>query len=311
MSSAQTPAVTIGLPVYNGGEFVDAAIRSIREQSFRDFELVVSDNASSDATEEICRRHASEDHRIEYLRARSNRGAAPNFNLLVDRARGRYFKWAAHDDLIAPTYLEECVAFLDGDPEVVLAHSKATIIDETGQRVRDYENPLDPAVAYQSEAPSDRFREMIRGLHACFEVFGLIRTDTLRRTGRIGTYIASDRVLLAELALAGKFAECPDRLFLSRDHSGRSVRRLPLHDRSEWFDTSQRSRISFPYWRVQRELRLAIGRSDLATAERRSARRHLLRSSVRQARLLRGDVLRAVRCAFSGAARSGRATGKA
>lgn len=299
MTSQHTPRVTIGLPVYNGETFVGDAIRSILEQEFDDFELLIADNASTDATADICRSLAEQDDRIRYERSPVNRGAARNFNGLVDVARGGLFKWAAHDDLLDPRYLGECVSLIDSDQSAVLAHTRTTIVDASGSRVRDYENPLDPEIAYRSNRPSIRFREMIRGLHACYEVFGLIRTGALRGSGRIGPFISSDRVLLAELALNGRFAESPERLFLSRDHEGRSVRRLPVHDRASWFDSSQKQRITFPYWRVQRELKRAINRSEATRAERRRARWYLTRSTVRQSHLLRGDVLRAGRILVS------------
>ena len=108
-----SPRVSIGMPVYNGADHVAKAIQAILSQTFEDFELVISDNASSDGTDQICRRYAALDPRIRYCRNDHNLGAAANYNRVFELARAEYFKWAAHDDLYAPEYLERCVAELD------------------------------------------------------------------------------------------------------------------------------------------------------------------------------------------------------
>ena len=105
------PKVSIGIAVFNGENFLESALRSILAQTFEDFELIISDNASTDRTADICEQYASQDGRVLYLRQPANLGAQPNYNLLVGQARGRYFKWAAHDDMLAPTFLERCVEF--------------------------------------------------------------------------------------------------------------------------------------------------------------------------------------------------------
>ena len=130
------PTVSIGLPVYNGGRFLEETIESILGQTFADLELVISDNASTDATAEICRRFAARDPRVRYSRNQENLGAARNYNITFELARGRYFKWQGHDDPIPPTYLERCVAVLDSDPTVVLAYGRQCPIDEHGHPKR-------------------------------------------------------------------------------------------------------------------------------------------------------------------------------
>ena len=117
------PRVTIGMPVYNGAALVGAALESILAQTLTDFELIISDNASTDATAEVCRSYAAKDRRIRYYRNEKNLGAAPNFNRVVELATNGvpYFKWAAHDDVIAPTFLEKCARVLDAAPQSVVA----------------------------------------------------------------------------------------------------------------------------------------------------------------------------------------------
>ena len=115
-----TPRVSIGLPVYNGERFLARAIDSLLAQDFVDFELVISDNASTDGTGEISRDYAARDPRIRYHRNERNIGAVGNFNRTLDLASGEYFKWAAHDDWCAPQFLGRCVEVLDDDPSTVL-----------------------------------------------------------------------------------------------------------------------------------------------------------------------------------------------
>lgn len=109
------PRVSIGLPVYNGQQYLRQALDSLLAQTFHTFEVIISDNASNDATPEICRDYAACDPRIRYVRHDVNRGAAWNFNYVFGLARGVYFKWHAHDDMLEPTFLEQCVTILDHD----------------------------------------------------------------------------------------------------------------------------------------------------------------------------------------------------
>src|SRR4051794_3298661 len=93
------PKLSIGLPVYNGENFLAHAVDSILAQDFRDFELIISDNASTDRTAEICRGYAESDPRVRYVRFETNQGGSRNFCYVFELARGEYFKWAAHDDV--------------------------------------------------------------------------------------------------------------------------------------------------------------------------------------------------------------------
>ena len=136
------PRVSIGMPVYNGANFLGQALESLLAQTYTDFELIISDNASSDATAEICRAFAGTDSRIRYTRTERTIGPAENHNRLVRMARGDYFRWAAHDDLCAPELLAKEVEVLDRDRSVVLVYPKTRIIDATGNTVEDYEQQL-------------------------------------------------------------------------------------------------------------------------------------------------------------------------
>lgn len=138
MSNNQ-PRLSIGLPVFNGDKFLNKAIDSLLAQTFEDFELIISDNASTDKTEEICRTYAEKDQRIRYYRNEKNIGCARNFNRVFKLSSAEYFKWAAHDDLHAPNFLMKCVEVLDQNPSVILCHSQVYIIDEYGKFLQNYD----------------------------------------------------------------------------------------------------------------------------------------------------------------------------
>lgn len=291
-----TPRVTIGLPVYQGARYVDDTIRSIREQTYTDLVLLISDNGSTDGTEAICRRHAAEDPRVRYHRSEVNRGSSWNYERLFDLAESELFKWAAHDDLLAPAHIERCVHALDADPEAVVAHTGVVKIDEQGREVGMW--PPNPnAMAGRA---SRRFADMVLREGPCFPVFGLLRRDVLERTGRLGPYNAHDRPLLAELALHGRFVFVPEPLFLNREHADRSIRAFKGgRDRIAWFDPSQADKIVYPLPRLLLEYHRAIVRSGVSGWDRASAYLTLGRWSIRSspgiARSIIGGVLAHVR----------------
>jgi glycosyltransferase involved in cell wall biosynthesis len=221
MTNDQRPLVSVGLPVFNGTNYIEPALESILGQTLADFELIISDNASTDDTETICRRYAARDPRIRYFRNDTNIGAGANFNRCFELASGKYFKWAAHDDTLAPTYLERCVAVLEANPDAVLCQSLVRLIDAQGDSVGVYDSEL---MGADSASPSGRFAALVISTHWCTETFGLIRAEALARTRLIAPYFASDRALCAELALLGRCLQVPEPLFMNRDHPERCVR---------------------------------------------------------------------------------------
>jgi glycosyltransferase involved in cell wall biosynthesis len=243
------PTVTIGLPVYNGEQFVRLTLEAVLNQTFGDFELLIGDNASTDSTLAICSEFAARDQRVRVLRSDANQGAAPNYNRLVRSASGKYFKWLPHDDLIAPAYLERCVGYLEAHPETILCYPQTVDIDEHGDRLdRDPEDTLDVT----DLRPSIRFRQYIESSYTnrqCNAVLGVIRTAVLRETRLIAPYVASDKVLLAELALRGPFHQIKEELFFRRYHATASLSLHPEPDaRDRWFDTGKRTPRLFVHW---------------------------------------------------------------
>jgi glycosyltransferase involved in cell wall biosynthesis len=255
------------MPVYNGSEHVGEAIRSLLAQTFRDFELIICDNASTDGTQSICRGLAECDPRIRYYRNSCNMGAAANYNRTFQFACGEYFKWAAHDDRCAPEYLERCVEELDRSPSsVVLCYPRCKLIDWESRILRDYDEDLD----LREANPSQRLLHLLTKSHWCHPVLGLIRAEALRSTRLIGRFAGSDNALLAELALRGEFHELPERLFYRRIRNGGSPSlQQPTPEHIEvWFDPGKNRGPALPHSRLIREHVRAISRSRIGKLEK-------------------------------------------
>lgn len=257
-------AISIGMPVFNGETYVEQAVLSITQQSFGDFELIISDNASTDGTAEICAAWAERDPRVRLLRSSRNEGAAANFNRVLAAAQAPLFKWACADDLCAPELLARCRAALLADPGVVLAFGRTTLIDADGA-----------VLGVQSEGLELSDEEIaIRWLRACVHagqlnvLQGVTRTAALRSTGGFGNYPGADGVLMAELALRGRFQELDVPLLSRRMHAGAASAGRLVRDRQEHLDPRTTGRLSLWHWRRHYELARAIDRSDLTFAER-------------------------------------------
>ncbi|AFZ00756.1 glycosyltransferase family 2 protein [Calothrix sp. PCC 6303] len=259
------PRLSIGLPVYNGEKFLRPALDSLLNQTFQDFELIISDNASTDATEAICQEYADKDSRIRYYRNPDNVGCARNFNYVLELASCEYFKWVAYDDLHDSTFIEKCINILDQDPNLILCHSQVQFIDETGRYIQDYN------IHIKANLPKahQRFSELITK-HLCYQCYGVIRTKILKNAPRMGSYGAADAIFLLRLALFGRFYEIPEYLFFARHHSQQSLsmffpeymscvdkkpqkiaNKLPdFYAYAEWFDTNNKGKLLFPHWRI-------------------------------------------------------------
>jgi hypothetical protein len=206
----------VGLPVYNGEEFIGEALDSLLAQTYTDFELLIADNASDDATPDIITEYAAADPRIRLVRHDRNLGSAGNFNHVLAAADTELFKWAAGDDLHAPTHIERCIATLDDRSDLVGAHTRTMRIDEDSRLIKPETYRLN------TDGPSAhiRFRNVIAKPHSCFQCFGVFRTEMIQRTAGMQPYPGSDRVFLAEVSLHGPTFEIPEYLMFRRVHSG-------------------------------------------------------------------------------------------
>lgn len=269
------PRLSIGLPVYNGEQYLSESLDALLGQSFEDFELIISDNASTDGTADICRRYAAQDPRIRYVRQPHNIGAAPNHNFVFREARGELFKWASHDDLYARDLLRRCVEALDEHPHMVLAHAWHAIIDGAGTVTETFDYRL----STDSPHAPERFRSLLFA-DGGDDFYGVIRADVLCRVAPHDSYHHADRTIVAEIALHGPFHQVPELLYFRRDHPTRAERANPTkRTRCANLDPRRADRLRHPTVRLLADyIRGFIGvvrRAPLSPAERRQCFRYL------------------------------------
>jgi glycosyltransferase involved in cell wall biosynthesis len=259
------PRVTIGLPVYNGDNYLRHTLDTLLAQTFTDFELIISDNTSTDGTEAICRAYAARDPRIRYERNETNLGACYNFNRLVELARGEYFKWHGHDDPLHPHFLEACVTVLDQDPTIAVTYARNRAINQDGTErelhILSARNFL-PKPELMSPRAKARFYAAVIAPFPMGAIFGLMRLSVLKQTRLLGNHISGDFPLLGELALRGRIYQVPEVLQYRRIHDGQlwsqtDNRRL----REAWFDPKRATRRTYPKIRLFREHLTTIRRA--------------------------------------------------
>lgn len=282
--SADSPCVSIGLAVYNGEKFIREAIDSILAQTYPDFELIISDNASTDKTEEICRGYATKDNRIRYSRNETNIGGANNENLTFRFSRGKYFRWAAHDDVCAPELISRCVEMLDRSPSVVLCYAMINEIDENGNILKTISQKKG-----LSPRPSKRFRDLMRNDHNCEATYGLIRSDILRSTRLEQNYTDSDRTLLCELSLHGQFYEIEEPLFYKRYHPRNMY--SSKRARMVWFNPEMKGKVVFPFWMQFFDYLITINRVPLPFHEKIRCYFSMAHWFIEHAKNLAGDLI--------------------
>jgi len=210
--SRETSKVSVGLPVFNGEQWVRATIESILSQTFTDFELVISDNCSNDGTADICHDYAKLDDRITFHSNETNIGAALNFQRVFDLSKAGYFKWASANDLIAPDYLSRCVDILDSHPDVAIAASRTQIINANAEVVERCEEDMHLV----DDDPFVRFTTFLERVHLNNLEQALMRADLLRCTGGHAVWPGSDTFLVAEMIARGKVYQLPDYLLSRR-----------------------------------------------------------------------------------------------
>lgn len=258
-----TPKVTVGLAVYNGENFLNDAIQSIRAQTFEDFELIISDNCSTDSTPEICARHAALDPRVRYFRNPVNIGGVRNENRTQFLARGQFFKLAAHDDLIDPHFIERCVEVLDSDPDLEVCSTAVQTIDGTGT-ITGVRAPL----AGTESSPSRRLAAISRRDYECESIYGVIRMEALREVRPQTNHLHSDRIVLCELALRRPFHILAEPLFFKRRHDQNAYR--DWRGRMAWYqpELARSGAIRLPHFLQAFDYIALLGRASLSLGER-------------------------------------------
>lgn len=253
------PLVSIGMPVYNGSNFLHHAMESLLAQNYENFELIISDNHSTDSTQEICLDYVVRDKRIQYFRNEMNVGAIKNFNKVFEISQGEYFMWHAHDDLREPNYISLCLKFMEENPNVVLCCTDALL--EQNANV----NKLGQNVTTIGMSPNKRFRKIL-WMNSCASIYGLIRSRILRKTGLLRSVFGADNLLLAELSLMGEFFQMPLVLFRKNIADGNIVKKVEAvfetifpHDNRAYY---------FPFTKLAMEHWKLIQNSELVGRER-------------------------------------------
>jgi glycosyltransferase involved in cell wall biosynthesis len=265
--------VAVGLPIYNNERYVAQSIEAILGQTFGDFVLIISDNASTDGTAEICARFARQDPRVQYHRNPVNIGLYANFNRVFELSRSKYFKWATGDDYSAPEMLADAVAVLEADPSIGLCYPRIVIIDGEGREQGRYDDKLH----LMMKDPVERFLSVIvdRGPLVNHHL-GLLRSDAIRRTRLFGTHPSADVGFIAEMSLYGKFYEVKKHQFYRRFHSDSSSwkRGDPEHEARRLHAANVRY-VPFSTWRYHQWFWSAVLRSPIRLDQKWRAMRPL------------------------------------
>src|SRR6185503_10227654 len=213
MSLAQSldTLVSIGLPVRNGAKTLEGVVASVLAQDHDNLELVISDNASTDGTEQLCRELAARDPRIVYVRQPTNVGLLNNFAEVTRRARGAFLRWIGDDDWLAPSYVSRCLAVFAADSRLTLVTTQIDYVRPDGTT---YTQPYS-GTTFRSDDPIQRFEGLLAfltsGSFAVDPLYALARRSSLASIAR-RTMIREDEVFAAKLALAGPWGHVPEVL---------------------------------------------------------------------------------------------------
>jgi glycosyltransferase involved in cell wall biosynthesis len=287
----QPPRVSVGMPAYNSERSIEAAIESILQQTFTDFELIITDNASTDRTAELCRAIAARDPRVRLIVNPVNLGVNPNYRKVAEAARGQYFKWTSTNDLMDRDYIDRCVSILDKRPDAVLAFGRTVVFQTDPESGTPYEDHMD----IEDEDPLVRFRRTVEELRLNNAINGLIRRDVLMRTSVHPDYLSSDNVVLSELALAGKVVLVPETRFFRRMDKYSATRLQSAATVRFAHYPTERFAQFFQAWRLQSGYFSAVMHSRLPFRDRLRAWRFVLRQTYWACPRLVADFTEAVR----------------
>jgi glycosyltransferase involved in cell wall biosynthesis len=288
-----SPRVIIGLPVYNGERFIGAAIESHLTQSFDNFDLIISDNGSTDSTREICSDYASNDKRIRYLQSPENRGILWNHRRVLEEIQNpnQYFRWAGADDVMEPGLLQVMVDVLDSRPDVEAVVPDTKNIDEHGEIIGSAPRTLN----LQSPDAFERARDVLLASYQHVIAYGLLRASTVRvmRTGP--NYPGWDSVFVWELALRGKLVQPAEPALLRRFHAGSISRVRNVSEVRRWVEPNSVPGMNFPHWSWAYERARALIACPLSTRDRLRIGRFLARTTLWQRGAMVRDITQAAR----------------
>lgn len=210
-SNKVTPTISVILPVYNASLYLQAAVSSILNQSFSDFEFLIFDDGSTDKTLQMLKKFASEDTRVKIF-SRENKGLIATLNELIDNSLGRYIARMDADDISLPDRFFKQVMFLDSNPEIVVVGSWIEMINDKSQQISEVRSPIEHEKIDQKN---------LAGHSSISHPSAMIRKSALLEVGRYDLRFksAEDLDLWLKLAEVGKLANIPEVLLQYRIHS--------------------------------------------------------------------------------------------
>lgn len=289
------PKISIGMPAYNSAATIGASIESLLGQTFGDFELVISDNASIDSTGAIVERFARQDHRIRYVRQPENIGANRNYSHVAQVARGEYFKWASSSDWWAPDFLEKCLKSLEQNPDAVLAAPRTRLFAGNLADATNYAHDIE----ILDSSRVARLKKLVSSLQLNNALNGLIRMSALRRTRLVDPYYRADEVLMGHLAMLGKIIRIDEYLYYRRMEAATAT---ALQDSLAWRKhhyPQLSARVLFQSWKRYTGWLRACMRTPMSIAERTQVLNYLLRMSYWERRSFLNDLQGAFRYAMT------------
>jgi glycosyltransferase involved in cell wall biosynthesis len=188
----------VGIPTYQRADKLRRAAESVLDQTHHNLELVISDNASDDRTEEVCRELCARDRRVRYLRSPINRGPTANFNTLFAELRGDYAMMLSDDDWMDPDYIQVCLAELQRRDGLVLACGVARYT-RGGMVVRE-----GVKMYLEQCSAAARVLAYVRAVDENGLFYGLMARATLRRAAPLRNALGNDWLLAAAVIAQGK-----------------------------------------------------------------------------------------------------------
>ena len=220
MAKINEPLVAIGMPVYNGERYLSAALESLIRQEYKNFHLIISDNASTDDTYKICRQYAELDERIQCVHNESNIGSVGNFNQVLSLSTGDYFMWAACDDIWEPNYLKELVSQMLADRKAVLAFCLFDNVDEKDAGFKIYPKVETLFNVSNRIVRANRFLWFPEREGSANLIYGLMKTSIVKEMGGLMVYgrgdYGIDNLFVFRLALLGEFVYSGNLMFHKR-----------------------------------------------------------------------------------------------
>ncbi len=251
------PKVSVGIPVYNGSKSLERALNSILSQDYVNLEVVISDNCSTDNTQEIVLEYLARDRRVKYVRQELNLGATENFTKVFELTTGEYFMWAAADDFRSPEFVSSCLAHLQSDQSAVLCAPK----------IDGFISGL-PEVRWTTSLKSfsdkttvlSRYKETLKNFPAP-AIYGLYKSSAVKNTAVFKKFMGSDLVFIQNLSIEGNFIDCKRTLFT---YSGRENWNTTDQDYKNIFGKARKPWYYLPFFVVIFQQLLGIRNSKVA-----------------------------------------------